>query len=119
MVKVKFEFAAFGVEIELEQLLQLVGLVTLQEYETGTGVLPHIGKVELLKRFVVAGEQIEVDVWEEIELIGVLITQIYYCRIRLVTLLCILYNIVCSRRSEIQNHCVSTLPAIKIPTIST
>ena len=61
LIKVKFEFAAFGVTTELEQLEQLVGLVTLQEYETGTGVLPHIGNVELLERLVVAGEHCIVE----------------------------------------------------------
>jgi hypothetical protein len=56
LVNVKFELAALGDEIVLLQLVQFVGFVTVHEYATGTGVVPQVGKIELLERATDAGE---------------------------------------------------------------
>jgi hypothetical protein len=74
-VKVNEEFAALGEPIVLLQLEQLLGLVTDQEYETGTGVVPQVGKMELLDKVTFAGEHTEELVGEAIELVGGFITQ--------------------------------------------
>ena len=61
----------------LLQLEQPEGFVTVHEYATGTGVVPQVGKIELLERATDAGEH-KILEYGLMTLVGGLITQMVW-----------------------------------------